>query len=132
MTTALDLTWAQQRAREIVEYASQSENWYRPGPDAIIPGDKPEYVLQGTSVRAVFTWTVSPDDVRRHLSVSVKAEGRAPLPIMVWTLAHYFGFTGAKVDEHGLVQEPAPSWGFMVDEAEDCVVVQEPIHGGKF
>lgn len=129
----LVLEQAAERAKEIVAYAEQPEHWYRPWLSSPVPGDLPEHVLLNGNVRAVFSWTVTPEDpakVHRHMSVSVRAEGRFPQPAMVWTLAHYFGFTGAVVDpKSGVVLQPAPGWGFLANPEEECVVVHEVIEG---
>jgi len=125
----LHMEKAQERAKEIAEYSEKSENWYKPG-ETTVPGDLAEHVMLNGSVRAVFCWTHVPDkdhEVRRHLSISVRGEGRYPLPPICWTLAHYFGFTGAEVGAGGLVKDPARSWAFLADEDEGCIVLQEVV-----
>lgn len=104
--------------------AEQPENWYRPTNGAAPPGNTPEFVIWAGTTRAVFTWTVVPFGVLRHLSVSVRGESQYPLSIVVFTLAHHCGFTGATADEAGLVHQPGP-WRMAVDKDEKCVVVQE-------
>lgn len=117
------------RAKEIAVYAAKPGNWYRPGETLTLPGEHPEYVLVSGTIRAVFTWTRATKSlVIRHMSVSVQG-ANYPNPLTVWTLAHMFGFTGAKPDEHGLVHQPANTWGCFVDKDERCVVVQEKIEG---
>ena len=123
----LNLDMAEQRAKEIAEHSAKRENWYIPGQTAI-PGDLAEHVMLSGNICAVFCWTVAANDVRRHLSVSVPGKGKLPLPSLIWTLAHLFGFTGAKV-EHQLVNFPARSWKFQADDDEGCVVVQEIVKG---
>lgn len=122
------LEQAEQRAKEIAAYAEQSEHWYRPGQTAV-PGDLPEHVLLNGNIRAVFCWTVNPEnpaEVYRHMSVSVQAHGRFPQPPMVWTLAHFFGFTSAKLDPKSkVVMHPAASWGYAAKAEEGCVIVHE-------
>jgi hypothetical protein len=120
------------RAKEIAEFASKPVNWYRVG-DPLIPGNVAAHVLVSGTTRAVFSWTVHPDHeglVLRHLSVSVRREGALPLPEVVFTLAHLFGFTGANPQsEAGIVTKPAPTWQMAVNEDENTIVVQEAIKG---
>lgn len=125
MAQVLLLNAALERAKEIVAFAEQSANWYRVGKSTWIPGNRPEYVLNNKgNVRAVFSFTwISDDEVYRHLTIS--APRALPNPIFVWTLAHAFGFKGAKVDPEGLVQRPSVTWNFGFNEDEGCIVVQE-------
>lgn len=128
MIRLMDLTAAQTAAAIIAEHAAKPENWYRPG-QSPIPGDLPSHVLLlPGGIRAVFSWTVAPKDVRRHLSISVVGAPQAfPAPVIAWTLAKCFGFTGAKVESSGVVLQPARSWVFLADREEHCVVVQEVV-----
>ncbi len=130
MVSVLDLVGAEARAREIVKFASQPENWYRVGETKVVPGDRSEYVLRSGTVRAVFTWTYVPkaDVLFRHMTVSTNG-GRAPHPAIVWTLAHMFGFTGATLVQ-GVVETPAATWVADVDPKEKCIVVQERFISG--
>lgn len=127
MAQIFDLTAATERAKEIVAFAEKTENWYRIGVTSWIPGDRPEFTLSNAgNIRAVFSWTwVRETHVIRHLSVSTKHG--LPAPMIVWTLAHLFGFKEAKPDGQGLVYNPSPSWGFVHDKKEACIVVQEPV-----
>lgn len=125
--SALNLNEAEARAKEVAAFAARPENWYKVGESTWIPGDREEYVLRSLTVRAVFSWTqVAPGDVRRHMTISTMGP-RFPNPMVVWTLAHMFGFTGAKPNAEGLVHEPAKSWAFLPDEKEHCIVVQEKV-----
>lgn len=122
-----NMTFAARRAQEIVNFAEKPENWYRLGVAPWVPGDRKEFVLSDAgSIRAVFSWTwISDSAMIRHLSVS--ARSGLPQPIIVWTLAHLFGFKGAKLDEHGFVHDPSETWVFDRDEKEGCIVVQEAL-----
>lgn len=81
--------------KELVEFAAKPENHYIPGPNATIPGDDSRFVVQLESYRCVFTHTRAADNsIHRHLSISIQAPGRYPLPMAVETIAHLFGFTG--------------------------------------
>lgn len=127
MAQVLLLNEALGRAKEIVAFAEQPEHWYRIGESTWVPGDRPEYVLGSAgNIRAVFSITrVSDMEVFRHLTIS--APHALPSPLFVWTLAHMFGFTGAKPDDAGIVQRPSPTWGFGYDEEEMCIVIQEKL-----
>lgn len=123
----LDISKARTRAQEIEAFAKRPENWYHPGKTAFVPGDRLEFVLLSGTVRAVFTWTQSEDgDVHRHLSISTMARGY-PHPIVVWTLANMFGFTGVTADDQGIVHSPAGSWVYAPNDVERCVTIIEKI-----
>lgn len=119
------------RAKEVVAFAEKQANWYYPGiPGRTVPGDIPDHILESGTTRAVFSWTKHPeheDIILRHMSVSVKRKGRYPRPLVVWTIAHLFGFTGAEPNDVGVVIKPAPTWKMASDETEHTVVVQESI-----
>jgi hypothetical protein len=121
--------WTPQILEAVLElraHAEKPENWYRPNNGAVAPGNNQRFVVWAGTTRAVFTWTVAPFGVLRHLSVSVRGEGRYPMPMVVYTLAHHFGFTGATVDEGGFAEQPGP-WQEAIDKDVDerCHVVQE-------
>ena len=80
-------------------------------------------------MHATFSWTVSPKEgtVWRQLSVSVERRGRYPQPVMVWTLARYFGFLGATPDNQGLVHEKASDWGVDINQTENTLVVIQKV-----
>lgn len=110
----------------LAERAAQPANWWDPA-DGTIPGDIPTYVVVVGSFRVVFTWTAQRGDghPHRHMSISTVGapRGRVPAPPAVWTVAHMLGFTGASVDEHGVVAQPASGWALSVDPEGNCVVV---------
>ncbi len=125
------LTEAKKRAAEIAEFASQPDNWYRIGVSPFVPGDRKEYVLKSGDHTAVFTFTMVPlGKVYRHMTVSVPRKGKFPQPLAVWTLAHYFGFTGATVNPYtDTVAEPAEGWAADTNEEQGCIVVQQEVEG---
>jgi hypothetical protein len=118
-------------AERIAEYAAHEDHWYTPHADLQPPGNNPEHVLRAGNVRAVFSWTRDPysGDVVRHLTVSV--EGRWPQPVVVWTLANMFGFTGAEADETGVVMDKADTWQVGVNDDEQCIAVIEKVEGAN-
>lgn len=113
--------------RRCREYAEAPDHWYRPGPDAVPPGDIPEHVFNSGTVRAVFSWTLIKEKTYRHLSVSTGAPGRYPLPVVVFTLADMFGFTGGTRTEDGVVKTPAQGWGMQADQQYECIVVVQEV-----
>jgi hypothetical protein len=123
------LSEAKKRAAEIATFASQPNNWYCIGTSAFVPGDRGEYVLRSGDHKAVFSWTMlKTGEVYRHLSVSVARKGAYPQPLVVWTLAHYFGLTGATMDPvTEMVQEPAKDWEAGTNEVDGCIMVQQEI-----
>ena len=108
-------------------YAEQPQHWYQVDFDERVPGEDPRHVLLSGTTKMVFSWTTKSEGdttiVCRHLSVGVTKEGRYPPPVVVWTLASYFGFTGAQRNERGFVTEPAPDWRAMPNPEQNCVVV---------
>jgi len=119
------LSEAEPRAKEIAEFARQPDNWYLVGVSNWVPGDRSEYVLKSGTIKAVFTWTLQPSgEVFRHLTVS---SHKLPHPYIVWTMAHYFGFTGAEVDEVSTVLKPADTWEARVVERDGCIAVIQEI-----
>ena len=109
------------------EHAEKTENWYVIGKSAWVPGDRPEYVVQTEfGFQFVFTITHVPEYSKlpyRHMTISVPG-GRYPHNLVVWTVAHLLGFTGATVEDD-IATEPGP-WGIEVNENEGCVVVGQP------
>jgi hypothetical protein len=114
----------EQRIFDIVAHASNPLHWYRPGKSDWVPGDKPEYVLLSGDTKAVFSWTET-TEVFRHLSVSVKTPGKYPDPIVVWTLAHKFGFQGVTPDPQGIVHSPSSTWSCGTNQDFECVTLIE-------
>lgn len=113
--------------RRLREFAEDPKNWYLFEESDWVPGNRPEYVLESDyGYRAVFTITHAPGfrpEPFRHLSVSVPTEGKMPHHIVVFTLAHWLGFTGASVEDDVAVRPG--KWGLGIDDNEGCVVVQE-------
>ena len=109
------------------EFAENPKNWYLFGEVDWTPGDRPEYTIETSfGYKAVFTITHAPDfkpEPFRHLTISVAARD-LPNPVVVWTVAHYLGFTGAEVVDD-IVSERGP-WGVGIDNDEGCIVVQQP------
>jgi hypothetical protein len=117
-------------AQRIAKYSEHEDHWYRPAAGDPPPGDRPEHVMTVGDVRAVFSWTEDPKDgVFRHLSVSIRGEGNWPPPVLVWSLANMFGFTGANADETGVVKDRAKGWAIDVNDEEQCIVVIERVRG---
>ncbi len=114
--------------QNLVRFASEEENWYYWPGSNWVPGDRPEYCLHLNTYRCVFTYTKQPHmPVTRHLSISVPSDLH-PSEIAVYTIASWFGFTGGKEDEHGVVSEPG-DWTIAPSEApgEHCIVVVQII-----
>jgi hypothetical protein len=84
------------RAAEIREFASKPENVYRPGPDAVAPGDNPNFALESGNCRIVFslTYDAGQDMIFRHFSMSASRRTVLPNPIVVAEVLPYFGFVG--------------------------------------
>jgi hypothetical protein len=116
----------QAEIRRVREHAEKPENLYRPGSSVPPPGDDPRFCFTSGTYRVVYSLTQAPTLVIRHMSISTLRKGSYPQPLVVWTTAHHLGFTGATVDQHGVVSEPAPEWGFYTDESWPCLVVQQP------
>lgn len=121
---------AESEARRVREFAEKTENWYRPGPGAKVPGEDPRHVLTPGTYRAVFSWTVDQAGrPHRHLSVSVGRPGKAPIPMVVFTIAHWLGFTGTEPDEDGIVQTFGDHWVMWMDPVENTACVSELVEG---
>jgi hypothetical protein len=118
---------AKQRAHELALYAADPAHWFRAGEHRWTPGDRPEYVAQFESFRAVFTFSVSQGSLWRHLSVSVNKRERLPIPMVVFTIASWFGFTGG-VPFTGGAHAPAAE-DLILERGEDWIVGihKEPI-----
>lgn len=113
-----------EETRRVRQYAERPEHWYRPEIHPP-PGNNPAYILVAGTVRAVFSWTRVPGRLLRHMTVSTQR--RYPQPVIVWTLAYHFGFTGVVPDKNDLVWTPGLDWGFETDPAEGCVIVQQSV-----
>lgn len=114
--------------QRVRRYAEQPANWYAPGV-GLLPGDTEAYTLHSGTIKAVFTWTYSgPSKISRHLSVSTGGRGKYPSTVVVATLAHMLGFTGATADDHGVVyQLPDDGWDMGINDAEETVVIVQDV-----
>lgn len=116
-------------AERVRQHAEKRENWYVPGSTAV-PGDDPLHVFMAGTYRVVFSWTVGGDGrVFRHLSISAgpPSLGKAPSPIVVFTIAHWLGFTGVEPDDHGAVQTFGDLWQMSVDRQHNAAIVAEAV-----
>ena len=122
------LTQQKQKAvDELVSFASKRENWYKPGESNWIPGNRPSYTIELDSFRCVFTWDEREGVILRHLSISVpEGVGFYPDPIVAFTIAKMFGFTGGKEHE-GVVIGPGKDWMCGPVPHENCVAFVQPI-----
>lgn len=110
--------------------AARPENWYRPFAGAPIPGDSPTGKLRVGSYTVVFTWSVSSDGkVHRHLSV--RSPKKYATPEVVFTIAHWLGYTGATLDSDGLVHKVGEGWHVVLNPAERTVVVGQAVEAGS-
>ncbi len=102
------------RIKAVVEFAAKPENHYRllPGVDSTPPGLDPNFCAQLGHYRCVFSHTVTPDCMYRHLSVSIPKPWRFPHPMAIEIIAKRFGFTGG-----------FKNWGVNVNKEDGCVVV---------
>lgn len=112
-----------EKAGKLAEFASRPENHYVVGDSAFIPGDRPEYVVVLGTVRCVFTMTRANGKLYRHLSLSVP--GALPNEILAYTIATWFGLTGADVRQNVAVA-PGPDWQIQFDPLVRAVqILQE-------
>ncbi len=115
---------ALERIHAIAAYAAKAENWYLLGGMSKIPGSKPEHEFVSGDIRAVFSWTQTPQgEVYRHLTVSVVGSTDKPHPVAVFTLAHHFGFGGAELSPRGVVEAPGVDWYFGRESEDDCIAI---------
>jgi hypothetical protein len=87
------------QAQSLKEFAEQPENRFVIGRSSFVPGDRSEYVRYLNNYRCVFTLTEHESRVFRHLSISVPAPNRLPHQMSAFTIATWFGFTGAPMQE---------------------------------
>jgi hypothetical protein len=121
---------SRQRAHEVALYAARHENWYRPRVSTWVPGDRPEHVADLGDFRCAFSYSVTQGTLYRQLSISTRGPTGPglPAPIAVWTIASWFGFTGAAASAEGLVERPAGDWMFRpVTVPFKCVVLAQEI-----
>jgi len=112
----------QARAKELSDFASRSENWYRWPEVDWIPGDRPEYIMMAGTLRVVFSWTATRDGVFRHMTISNITN--YPQPFAVWTMAHMLGFTGATPNAEGLVEGHPESWQISMNDTNGARYIQ--------
>jgi len=110
-----------QKVEKLLEFANRPENYYVIGTTSFIPGDRPEYVAQINDYRCVFTMTKDEGLIYRHLSISVPVPGRLPHPIAAFTMATWFGFTGAIMNKD-VAMEPGKDWQIGLGGDKGCVV----------
>lgn len=90
----------------------------------------PHRMLKAGDVRAVFSMTqINPGHIYRHLTVGVVFEGDNHFPAteVVYTLACYFGFTGASADISGLVTIKPSDWDTETDDEAKMITVSQKI-----
>lgn len=110
------------KATRVLVFAEKTENWYHHPGSPWVPGDHPEFVAIIDTYRCVYTHTVYRGTHYRHLSISVPARGWFPNEVAVYTLATFFGFTGAKKDNDVAV-EPGDDWMLDLNEIEQCILI---------
>lgn len=107
------------QARRITEYAATQHHWYRVknglNIDGWTPGDRPEHILTSGTIRAVFSYTLATTTQTLYRHLSVTNVNGYPQPMVVYTLAHMFGFTGVEPDETDVVMKPAKDWKVQID-----------------
>jgi hypothetical protein len=111
--------------RRVREHAEKPENIYHPGDP--IPGDNPAFVLRSGMYRVVYSFTQGPGTpIFRHISVSTARPGMAPNIMVVCTLCHMFGFTGAPLaSDGGVATGLGPNWVVFRDGT--AIAVQQAI-----
>jgi hypothetical protein len=121
---------SRQRAHEVALYAARPENWYRIGFSDWSPGERPQHCAMLGSFGCVFSYSLDQGKLYRHLSISTAGAlcGKFPAPTAVWTIATWFGFTGAEISAEGLVEHPADGWAARpLSIPLPCVVVLQEI-----
>lgn len=124
---------AKAQVKEVLDFASKRENWYTLGQKS--PGDRPGYVTQLTHFRCVYSVTVFEGKPHRHLSLSIHQN--LPHPIVAFTIAKMFGFTGGKEQGAGedvTVVGPGPDWQIGPHGVERAVLIvqllpETEVHG---
>ncbi len=112
---------------EVRDFARKPENLYRPGPDALVPGDSPNHVIVTGEFKIVFSLSYSEErqETFRHLSISIDRVGQMPHPAIVTEVMGYFGFIGGL--ESGLSSISLDD-GVVVVLQSLNVVETKPIH----
>jgi len=117
-----------QKAKMLIEFAEKPENHYIVGVTPFVPGDRPEYVTFLDDYRCVFTVTKHEGRTFRHLSMSVPSPGALPNVLASFTVATWFGFTGAPMNKDVAVHH-GKDWQVSVSEDKKAVVfLQELTH----
>ena len=112
----------QAQIRKVIEHASAPDNHYYPERSGTrAPGTKPEHVAMLHQYRCVFSVTRAERKTYRHLSISVGVKGKFPHPIVAFTIARMFGFTGW----NGTDEKPPRHWGGFADKQRNCIVLIE-------
>lgn len=113
-----------ERAAAVTTFAERPENWYHPQEDSWCPGDRPEFVVFIDTLRCVYTHTVVEGVHYRHLTVSIESRTRQLHPIPFFTLATFFGFTGAEMQEDVAVAAGS-DWIYGYDDDENCLALMQ-------
>jgi hypothetical protein len=128
-------------AVRILAHAMKPENWYRPGPGVIPPGDRGDdyHVNFDGLLSVVFSFSVTmekipelgikPRDVIRHLSVMSTRSSGYPHPFTVLTIASWFGFTGGESDPgaEDVIMRPGEDWAVMPHPRERTIVAVQKV-----
>lgn len=109
-----------------MEFAARPENRYILGKSTFVPGDLSEYVRYLDGYRCVFTLTEHQEKIYRHLSISVPVPDKLPNTVAAFTIATWFGFTGALLD-HDVAVEPGEDWQISPDEKGYCIVLAQEL-----
>ena len=75
--------------------------------------DNPNFTLEAYGVTATYSMTQSGVNmIHRHLSVCASEDGKLAMPnmVLVFTLGYYFGFTGVRLDDKGIVDTASSDW----------------------
>ena len=113
-----------EKALVVLSFAERPENWFHSPGSSRVPGDRAEFTVVIDTFRCVYTHTVSNGRHFRHLSISVPAVGKMPHPISVFTLATFFGFTGAEMAKD-VATDHGDDWMLDMNDGERCIVVAQ-------
>lgn len=86
------------------------------------------YMLESGDITATFYVNQTSDGLLyRNLQVSVdhRHGNIFPRDEIVYTLSHYFGFTGTNPDYVGLVNEPGDDWEFTYMKSRNLITVSQ-------
>lgn len=115
---------------KVRRYAEDSANW-----SGLVNGRLKvtdfSHILSSGDVNACFTWVITEDYLLRHLSVRSKKWDSDPSvrvdTAIAFTLAHFLGFTGAKLAPSAMVVTPAKSWKSGTFVANGEFIVQQEV-----